>query len=176
MPYDLLALQYLYGARSFNASDTIYTFSTVFGYSDGLRTIGNLNLNSPTKLTIWDSGGTDILNFSNLPVDSSGYSFNLNEGGWLTTQNAFNGETYQAESDTSGRSYSTTRFGTRIGYGVQIENAAGTTSNDIFYGNSLNNAFVGNAGNDTFYGGGGNDTAVYLGTPDSELVCVFLYF
>ncbi|MDJ0662712.1 MAG: Calx-beta domain-containing protein, partial [Crocosphaera sp.] len=164
MPYDLLALQYLYGARSYNVTNTTYTFSTVFGYSDGQQTIGNLSANNPTKLTIWDSGGIDTLDFSALGRNTRGYRFDLREGGWLTTNNAFNGTEYDARGDRSGNKYLLTTYGTRLGYGVQIEKAIGTSSNDTFYGNSLDNSFFGRLGSDIFYGGSGDDIAIYSGT------------
>ncbi|MEI6332489.1 MAG: Calx-beta domain-containing protein, partial [Pseudanabaena sp. ELA645] len=163
MPYDVLALQYLYGAKSFNGTNTNYTFSTVFGYTDGLKTVGNLTNSSPTKLTLWDSGGIDTLDFSNLSIDGSGYRFDINEGGWLTTQAAFNNDTYEARGDVSGNIYTLTSYGTRLAYGVQIEKAIGTISNDTFYGNSLDNSFTGRLGNDALFGGAGNDVAIYSG-------------
>ena len=33
MPYDIKALQYLYGAKANNASDSVYTFNSVYGYT-----------------------------------------------------------------------------------------------------------------------------------------------
>jgi Calx-beta domain/FG-GAP-like repeat len=163
MPYDLLALQYIYGARAFNTSNTTYAFSAIDLYSDGLRTVGSAV--NDTKLTIWDTGGIDTLDFSGLVANSGGYHFDLNEGGWLTTQSGFNGSSYQAKGgDTSGASYSITTSGTRLAYGVAIEKAIGTNSNDIFYGNSLDNTFLGKLGNDIIYGANGNDLAIYTGT------------
>jgi hypothetical protein len=163
MAYDLLALQYLYGARSFNTSNTTYTFTQTDLYSDGIKTTGTAT--KDTKLTIWDTAGIDTLDFSALAVNAGGYRFDLNQGGWLTTQAAFNGSTGTALGDTTpGTIYSMTTAGTRLGFGVDIEKATGTSSNDLFYGNSLDNYFYGKLGSDTLYGGGGNDVAIYAGT------------
>jgi Ca2+-binding RTX toxin-like protein len=155
MAYDLLALQYLYGAKSLNAGNTNYTFSTVFGYADGVKTVGSST--SATKLTVWDSGGVDTLNFAGLE-SSPGYYFDLNEGGWLTRASAINSETYRARSDSSSSNYTTNGAGTRIGFGVTIENAIGTTSNDILVGNGADNGLSSGGGNDSLSGAAGNDT------------------
>ncbi len=162
MAYDLLALQHLYGAKSYNDSNTTYTFSQTDLYSDGIQTVGSST--SATKLTVWDSGGTDTLNFSALGANSGGYRFDLNEGGWLTTASDFNGTSYTARGDGSFTNYAVTVAGTRLGFGVAIENAIGTNSNDTFIGNTLSNTFTGGAGNDNIGGGGGNDLAIYTGT------------
>ncbi len=154
MAYDVLALQYLYGARSFNASDTNYTFSSLFGYSDGTRNVGSTT--TATKLTLWDSGGTDTLNFSGL--GSGGYYFDLNPGGWLTNTATLSSQTYQARSDTSGNYYTANGAGTRVGFGVTIENAIGTASNDTLLGNDADNGLSSGGGNDYLTGAAGNDT------------------
>jgi Ca2+-binding RTX toxin-like protein len=166
MAYDVLALQYLYGARSLNTSDTNYTFSSVFGYSDGVRTVGSST--SDTKLTLWDSSGTDTLNFSGLGT-SSGYFFDLNEGGWLTRDSAINSETYKARGDSSSTTYTGNGAGTRIGFGVTVENAIGTTSNDTLVGNGADNSLTSGGSNDSLSGAAGNDTLVG-GTGNSSLV------
>ncbi len=154
MAYDLLALQSLYGAKSFNASDTNYSFSSVSGYSDGVKTVGSST--SATKLTLWDSGGSDTLNFAGLE-SSPGYYFDLNEEGLLTKTAEINSETYQARSDSSNANYTANGAGTRIGFGVTIENAIGTTSNDTLLGNGAANGLTSGGGNDFLSGGAGND-------------------
>ena len=58
MGYDVKALQYLYGAKSLNSNNTTYSFSTVYGFSDGVKSWGSVS--SPTKVSIWDSAGIDI--------------------------------------------------------------------------------------------------------------------
>ncbi len=146
MAYDVLALQYLYGAKSFNASNTTYNFTNTGLYSDGVRTVGSSTLEN--KLTIWDSDGIDTLDFSNLGANASGYRFDLNAGGWLSTQTAFNGTGYNVNAGPpvryrSGTSYYATTSGTRLGYGVTIENLINSSSNDYIIANSAANVFSG---------------------------------
>jgi Ca2+-binding RTX toxin-like protein len=177
MPYDILALQQLYGARTYNQGNTNYSFNSVYGFSDGTRYWGSvptlLDLGVPTKVTIWDNGGIDTLDFSLLPFNNGGYRFDVNAGGILTTNSAFNGSSYQAKDDAlpGGQTnlllpYQTTTFGTRIAYNVTIENVIGSSSNDNIFGNNAANFYQGGngndflggwSGNDLLYGDGGND-------------------
>jgi Ca2+-binding RTX toxin-like protein len=155
MPLDILTLQSIYGARTTtNASNTTYTFTTLSNYNDGSKTWGDSNT---SKLTIWDVGGTDTINFGSLASNSGGYRFDLNDGGWFSTRSGFNTQSYKARGDASGTTYYTTTTGTRLAYGASIENLIGSSSSDIIIGNGLNNAITGGAGNDSLDGGIGND-------------------
>ncbi|BAQ61989.1 alkaline phosphatase [Geminocystis sp. NIES-3708] len=166
MAYDILALQYLYGAKSYNSNNTIYTFSDTDLYSDGSKTVGSSTLNN--KITIWDSGGTDILNFTGLGSNTGGYRFDMNPGGWFSTQTAFNGTGYNVDpgppvSFSSGTTYRATTNGTRLGYGIIIEHLVNSSSNDYIIANSAANQFSGygvitSTGNDTIEGGNSLDT------------------
>lgn len=156
MAYDVMALQYLYGARSHNAGNTTYTFDTVFGFTDGNKYWGSST--TLTKVAIWDISGNDTLNFSKLGYDASGYIFNLNQGGMLTTRSAYNGSSYKALSDSSGKSYQATSYGTALGYNMTIENAIATSSKDIIVGNNADNILYGLGGNDYLVGGSGSDS------------------
>ena len=71
----------LYGQKdSYRSGRTIYKFTRVDKFAvDGEDFLPNTNLN--LKQTIWDAGGTDTLDFSDLQPQSSGYRFDLNEGG-----------------------------------------------------------------------------------------------
>jgi hypothetical protein len=158
MPYDLLALQHMYGARELNSGDTFYTFNTVFGYTDGYEYWGSSD--RPTKVTLFDSGGLDVLDFSNLEYNASGYRFDLNQGGFLTTQDAYDATPYQAVGDPSESIYYTSTFGTAIAYRTTIEQAIGTTSQDIILGNEAANWIEGNDGRDELIGGDGADMVV----------------
>ena len=161
MPYDILALQYLYGASNHNSGNTTYTFDSVFGFSDGTQYWGNSNPIYQTKLSIWDSSGIDVLNFSKLGYSSSGYVFDLNEGGMLTTGSAYNATPYQArDGQNLVGNYSTTTYGTALGYDTTIENAIGSSSNDLIVGNEVANNLQGNNGADIIFGNNGNDTLI----------------
>ncbi len=153
MPYDLKALQYVYGAKSFNAGNTTYSFDTVYKYTDGSRTWGSAT--TPQKLTIWDSGGIDTLDFSRLAYDASGYRFDLNEGGILTSQSAYNSSPFGTSDE---KLYYTSSYGTAIAYGVTLEKAIGSSSNDRIIGNAIANILRGSNGNDYLSGGNGDDS------------------
>ena len=88
MGYDVKALQYLYGAKSLNSNNTTYSFSTVYGFSDGVKSWGSVS--SRTSVSIWVSAGIDTLDFYNLAANASGYRFDLQKGGIITTQDTNN--------------------------------------------------------------------------------------
>lgn len=161
MPYDIKALQYLYGKGSYNSGDTTYLFNSVYGYRPYDSRLGpGLYRGSPTtsmKLTLWDSGGIDTLNFSGLASNSSGYRFDLSEGGIITSNNAYNKSSYQALGDSKKENYYTSTYGTRIAYGTTIENVIGSGSNDEIFGNRAVNKIYGGVGNDFLDGDAGND-------------------
>jgi hypothetical protein len=166
MPYDVLALQYLYGAKSYNSSNTTYNFGRPDLYYDGFQTVGSTLLYN--KLTIWDSGGIDTLDFSSLGANVYGYRFDLNAGGWLSRLTDFNDIGYNVNagppvSFTSETSYYATYSGTRLAYGVTIENLINSPSNDYIIANSTANVFSGYGlsnptGNDTIKGANNLDT------------------
>ena len=87
--------------------------------------------------TIWDAGGVDTISAA---VFGFGTTINLNAGSIMTTPG-------------------TTTI-TAIAYNVIIENAVGSSGNDIIIGNDVDNNIDGGAGNDTMSGGNGNDTYV----------------
>lgn len=92
-----------------------------------------LNLGS-VALTIFDSGGTDTLDYSNIY-----YSQVLN----------LNAETFSNVNAGIGN--------LSIARGVIIENAIGGEGADILLGNAVGNVLMGNAGNDNLDGAQGND-------------------
>ena len=85
MAYDVLALQYLYGARAYRGSNDLYQFTdaAIDQYALG----GQLFINPSllTKQVIWDSGGYNTLDMSGFTPDPSGYRLDLRPLGWLTT-------------------------------------------------------------------------------------------
>lgn len=134
MPIDIAALQYLYGAAEHNSSNDTYVFGST---TDVFRVNGQSPFTTPhrVKQTIWDSNGTDTLDFSNLKLESGGYLFDLNQGGWLVAnaQNRVsNGEQYY-------------NYGTSLAYDVTIENIINSGSNDTIIGNDAANIFGGYA-------------------------------
>jgi methionine-rich copper-binding protein CopC len=161
---DVMAIQSIYGA-----STTTRTADTVYGFSCNITgTLANLydfSINKNPILTIFDSGGTDTLNFS----------------GWTTTSSIY----LEPGVYSSGNAMTNNIV---IAYNCIIENAVGGGGNDAITGNSANNrleggagndtltgaagndTLVGGAGNDTLYGGDGSDTAVYSGAFSSYAV------
>ena len=158
MSYDLSALQYIYGAKSKNPANTTYAFTNVYRYAvDGVFQ----GSTSPIKQSIWDSSGIDTLDFSALSSSGS-YRFDLNSGGILTTQSAYNSVSYTDRS--TGSLYTTSQFGTTIAENVSIENSVNSRGSDRIIANSLSNRFLGY----TFGTFTGND--VYESTSASDVL------
>jgi serralysin len=105
---------------------------------------------------LWDAGGEDRVDLSQLPADTSGYRVDIRPGGWITTTTAFNSVNY-------GGSNFVTNFGTRIALaGSAIENVTGSRSNDTIFLNASANRVSGytpgtSAGNDVIQGAGQAD-------------------
>ena len=147
MPYDISALQYLYGANlSYNTGNDTYTFET----------------DRPFIKTIWDAGGTDTLSVANF---SLGCIIDLRPGYYSSIRipsdamPAGTTETYTGIYDGTDN--------LAIAAGVVIENATGGSGNDQLIGNDADNTLDGGAGNDTMTGGAGSDTYTVRNAGDS---------
>ncbi len=137
MLYDILAIQYLYGAnmRTRTGDDT-YTFS-----------------NSSAELqAIWDAGGNDTFDLSN---QNLAQRVNLNAGQFSAIGIK---ETWQ---DNQGIVVSAVSDNIAIAYDVIIENVIGGSGNDTLTGNQYGNQLTGGSGSDILIGGQGIDTAIY---------------
>jgi hypothetical protein len=134
MNYDLAALQYLYGARSYRSSNSNYQFSSLSAYRVGGEVSG-LFLR-PTKQVLWDSGGQDTLDFSELPTNASNV-FDLRPGGILTALSAYNSQFY------SDANFATSDYGIKVADATLLENLVNSIGNDYVIGNSANNQFLG---------------------------------
>ena len=147
MTYDIQSLQYLYGKNNnFNSQNTIYSFDSVYGFSDGNQYLGSPD--KGTKLTLWDGGGFDTIDVSKLPdLDlvnfTYDYRIDLREGGLITTTDAYNKHEYIAFHDTSGNKYTTSTSGTAIAYGAVMENLINSRGDDLIYANNAANKFSG---------------------------------
>ena len=139
MPYDIRALQYVYGAKDHEAGNTTYKFDNVYGYTIGGKSFGSKT--QSIKQSIWDSAGKDTFDFSELAFNKSGYRFDLNEGGWITTQKAYESSHFKAEGN--GKRYKTTSLGTKTAFGATIENLVNSSSDDIIIANKAANIFSG---------------------------------
>ena len=129
MPWDLAALQHLYGAnKKTNKGNTTYKFSNT----------------APFYKTIWDASGKDTLDLSNFNKD---LKIKLTDG-----------ELSTLSFDVSDRRWSDKQHGNLgISFGCIIENAIGGTGNDSIIGNDADNKLKGNEGSDTLNGGLGQD-------------------
>jgi len=118
MPLDILAIQYIYGANmNFRTGDNVYV----------LKDNGIVR-------TIWDAGGNDTLDASNL---AAGIEISLEEFSYIQTGNLSL---------------------TAIAFNVTIENAIGTRFSDVISGNDADNLLIAGRGKDELIGGDGDDT------------------
>jgi serralysin len=130
---DIRAMATLYGlSTTTRTGDTVYGFNNTSG-----RTVLGTTLSTIVGYTVFDSGGTDTL-------DYSGYSF--------TQTIDLNPESF---SNVGGRIGNVT-----IAFNTIIENAIGGSGDDLLNGNSVSNVLTGGAGNDTLKGNDGDDTLI----------------
>lgn len=137
MAYDIEALQYLYGRRNTNSTDTTYSFNTVHSYFASERFFRGTT--TQLKQSLWDRGGIDTFDFSGLS-NASSYRFDLRQNGIITTQSAFNSVSYY---DRGGGTFTTSPFGTTIAFRTAIENLVNSDANDTILANSSANRFRG---------------------------------
>jgi Ca2+-binding RTX toxin-like protein len=132
---DIFAVQSIYGAG------TAHTGNTVYGFHSNAGPVYDFSQYSGIPaFTIYDSGGTDTLDFSGF---SQNQTINLTGGTW---------------SSVGGYVNNIGIYTTSV-----IENAIGGSGNDTIIGNSADNVLKGGGGNDTIDGGGGTDSAVFSG-------------
>ena len=139
MPYDVLAIQHLYGANtSHRAGDDLYVYRQGERYFE----------------TIWDAGGNDTIAWEG---STEGALIDLAPGAWSML-----GEPllyYSADFESSWMGLETVA----IAPGAWIENARGGAAGDLLIGNERDNLLQGGGGNDSIVGGGGIDTVVWSG-------------
>lgn len=133
-PYDLLALDYLYGLRPYKTDNTAYAYNDSVGRQ---------------LQTIHDTGGTDTLDFSQVSTPTA---INLNGG-----------SSSSAGRISSDSSAEPAQNNLQIAFGTEIERVIGSPQADQITGNGAANVITGGGGNDQINGGGGIDTAVFQG-------------
>ncbi len=137
MLLDIQALQYLYGTNtSHNSGDTTYVFTSNGKYFE----------------TIWDGGGRDSIDYTG---SNSGATIDLREGQWSSL-----GRPIVFTNDNGIQQYNDVRT-VWIAYGTEIEDAKGSKTNDVIYGNDLANELYGYLGIDSISGFGGDDKFVF---------------
>ncbi len=157
MPYDIAALQYLYGRNnSHNAGDTVHDLSV---FSDG------------SIQTIWDASGTDTLSLAN--VNSAG---DINENGLTNAHRLDLG----GEIDTGAKVflYEPTSFENAVGSSFSDLISGNEADNDVFDkgGNDRVELAGGNdyvrvgGGVDYFDGGSGKDYISYYDSANGVTV------
>ncbi|WP_170548653.1 MULTISPECIES: M10 family metallopeptidase [Ruegeria] len=130
MALDIAALQAIYGTKSNNTGNNIYSLK---------------GSNAPGTYweAIWDTGGNDAI--SAIGVNRK-VVINLNDA--------------DLEGSDAGGAVSLAKAvsgGFTIANSVKIENAFGGNGNDFLIGNEYNNFLNGANGNDSLFGGAGND-------------------
>ena len=141
---DVKAIQYMYGANTtHNSGDTTYSWTT------GGRVLE----------TIWDSGGTDTIDWSN---QSSAAEINLTSGVWSKLGPSYYSKWPTSEDRTL-----------MIAENAVIENAIGGSAADTIAGNTAANVLTGGGGNDTLSGGSGDDRFVFSSGFGSDTISDF---
>jgi serralysin len=120
---DILGMQTLYGL-----STTTRTGDTTYGFNSNAGSLFDANQYPNVAYTIFDSGGTDTLDFSSY---SGPQTINLNP------------ETFSNVNGSVGN--------VSIARGVVIENAVGGSGQDTIIGNGANNVLWGGKGDDKYY-------------------------
>jgi serralysin len=148
MPFDIIALQHLYGANlNARAGDDVY-YATLERGTDENGDDAYVNIAE----TIWDAGGNDTidcLNFtSDCAIDLRNELYDLNDARIMPGV------------DSNGYHELV------IARGVTIENAWSGSGYDWLYGNAADNWLWGGEGNDTLFGGWGADTLSGMGGND----------
>lgn len=139
MPYDVLAIQALYGAnRAHRTGDDVYT------WTEGQACFE----------TLWDAGGVDAIEWRS---ESQGALIDLNAGHFSEL-----GAPLRYGLDGSPDSWASART-VAIAFGTVIENATGDGGDDTLIGNAGANVLTGRGGNDHLDGGAGIDCARYSG-------------
>jgi serralysin len=152
MQYDILALQYLYGANyGSNAGHTTYSWDADTGqqFIDGVaQAMPGANR---IFMTVWDGDGHDIYDFTNYTTD---LLISLAPGGWSVLSAA---QLADLDSDDFARGNVFNAFLVDGDTRPLIEEVQAGTGNDSITGNEAANSVFGNQGNDTIWGAGGDD-------------------
>jgi len=146
MVYDILAIQYLYGANlNHNTGNDTYSFSAT----------------SETMLTIWDAGGTDTIDASNQTQNAT---IDLRPGQYSSIGIRSSGG---RAVDNIGIAFHAIIENAIGGSGHDL--IFGNSVANILIGGDGDDTIHTEGGNDTVYGGNGGD-AVYLGDPGGTVL------
>lgn len=163
MIWDIQALQELYGVNtetrntatvyfgngnsdpvaSEEAPELEYQYATNEANDLGMQVLGQDGLYRDVILTIWDAGGDDLIDASDLSTDSQ---IDLRPGTFSSIGEIDDNVALAAAVENDD--------GQVINY---IEDAWGGSGNDYIQGNNAHNELLGNSGNDTLLGSRGRD-------------------
>ena len=147
MPYDLLALRYLYGTRAFETGNNTYAYTDAVGQSVS---------------TVIDDGGTNTLDFSALTI---GANINLTPGSYSSVGKLKSGAQALANLTISLGTVIQNVLGTKFG-DVIVGNNAG----DTFTGGGGSDTVIGGTGIDTVVFSGPRARDVVIKTPSGQTV------
>lgn len=164
---DIAALQYHYGVGSFNTGSNLYSN---FSYSDG----------SDRIISLWDSGGDDTISASDYTSQSyidlrPGYFSSIGQDAFTANGTYVVGNIGSDNTVTLGNDSTLGRENISIAFGAYIENARGSTANDVLIGNALSNRLEGKSGNDILLADGfsiknADDVLQLMGRPKTGLI------
>ncbi|WP_165390839.1 M10 family metallopeptidase C-terminal domain-containing protein [Pseudoduganella lutea] len=145
MVYDVLAIQYLYGANlQYRTGDDVYAFG-----------------NAAAPSCIWDAGGINTFDFSACVGTTL---INLNEGAFSETASklrnvsiAYGVEVRRALAGNGGSTIVANDLGNTITGGAGIDDVFGGAGHDSITGGAGDDTLRGDGGNDSLQGGVGND-------------------
>ncbi len=152
MPYDIAALQSLYGINwETNAGRTVYSWDAVTGEMSINGTGQGAPVGPEVFSTIWDGGGRDMLMLRNF---SDNQIIDLRSGGNARFSDAYLAELSPSEQAESNIYFALSPDGTRRSLIEVVKTGAG---DDVIYGNAARNLLAGGGGDDVLYGRTGND-------------------
>lgn len=153
MPYDIAALQYLYGANTTTgAGASTYSFTDVAALQ-----------------TVYDTSGTDVFDFQAL---SQGVTVNLAAGTHssvgLATSGVAAASNLAIAYDTVIENAVGSNYADSIQGNASANTLTGGAGNDTLLGLDGADVLYGGLGNDVIYGGTGGDT-IYAGQNDDDI-------
>ncbi len=145
MALDVLALQYLYGPNfQTNATDSTYTLTQNGFY-----------------LTIWDAGGTDLVDLSGSSIAWDVYLPDVQLSSLVETRLGYGNPSEESSLSSPFTLYWLMGDIENLTGSVFADRLVGNYQSNILTGNGGNDVLRGDAGNDLIDGGNGTDIAVF---------------
>jgi hypothetical protein len=159
--YDMLAMNYLYGAKAYRVESNQYVFSNSAANQQAASSSANLT-NTVILVPdtgrflqlINDTGGDNFFNFQSM---TAGVTVNLGQGKSSSAGFLADGKTLAIDN-------------IQIAFGTEINTVFGSKYNDTLIGNLGANWLEGGSGNDTIDGAQGADMVQYNGKQENYLI------